>query len=217
MTGPGSVSLGGSMLSVSTAADAVEPAVLSFEGGVSATLDYGPICVGYSVATTNGSDRIARLRFGQSTVRASAAVEAMSGVVPLRIGQDGDGIMEILPGADVRTSFLLGFGNTTTNSSHGAIYQSGGTLDANGNASYYGSPWIGCLYGFYSISGGLLKSDEIRFAMYGGSYSSLRQAEGETQIGNLRLGRVGRKCVPEHPVPAESRIVRQGSGQRRDG
>ena len=188
LTGPGSVSLGGSMLSVSTATDAIEPAVLSFEGGVSATLDYGPICVGYSVATTNGSDRIARLRFGQSTVRASAAAEAMSGVVPLRIGQDGDGIMEILPGADVRTSFLLGFGNTTTNSSHGAIYQSGGTLDANGNASYYGYPWIGCLYGFYSISGGLLKSDEIRTAMYGSSYSSLRQAGGETQIGNLRLG-----------------------------
>ena len=186
-TGPGSVMLGGE-LSIVTASDAVEPAAVSFEGGVNATLGYGPIVVGSSVGTSAGTDRIARLRFGQATARASTAVEGMSTAIPLRVGQYGDGIMEILPGADVRTSFLLGYGTNGTESAHGAVYQSGGTLDANGNPSYYGVPWLSGVYGFYSISGGLLKSDDLRSGMFGRSYCSLRQSGGETQFASFRLG-----------------------------
>lgn len=155
------------------------PPVLEFGDGVSATLAFGPFYLG------NGGSGRARMRIANATVRSDDAVATEhSGDAALYIGNNADGVLEIGADADVRTTFYAGLG-----SGHAAIRQTGGTLEANGGTGWSGLPWIGGGgYACYLLSGGTLKSNDLRMGSEG--CCTLHQTGGTMDIKTIHVGRM---------------------------
>lgn len=160
-----------------------------FCGGVVATLAFGPVSVGS--ATRNAPHRIARMKICDATVKSdgSAAGEhSKEKAFIVGNGRYGDAILEIADGAQVATGLAVGCGKA-----HGAVWQTGGSVDATGSKDWNGLTWIGhsdCGYGAYLQSGGDLYCADMRMAM-GVGYTTIRQTGGNVNLGQIQAGLCG--------------------------
>lgn len=160
-----------------------------FCGGVEATLAFGPVSVGS--AARNAPHRIARMKIDDAIVKSDGSAVADHPNEPAFIvgnGAYGDAILEIADGAEVATGLAVGY-----KKSHGAVYQTGGSVDATGAKNWGGLTWIGhsnCGYGAYLQSGGDLYCADMRMAQ-GIGYTTIRQTGGNVNFGQIHAGLCG--------------------------
>lgn len=160
-----------------------------FCNGVEATLAFGPITLG--AQTRMAPNRIARMKIVDATVKSdgsAAADHAQEAAFIVGGGKYGDAILEIGEGADVATGLQVCNGK-----SHGAVHQTGGTIDATGSGAWGGRTWIGYSNGYaaYLQSGGSFHCGHMLMALGRDNYATIRQSGGNACFCNLNMGCFG--------------------------